>query len=180
MFDCCRATLSLIESTSSCYICTFKLLWIEKTWRVRVSFVHTHALSHVFFFFPKTSPASCADISSFSHTISTGLAPTRAEELLTSQLWPLDMLTVDDLCWCRCYVKSGPLRPHSAGAHLDCTQAGKKHWETFFFFPMICQVLDVGFVEGSIGKHRKKEAFFVCLKNVFLGNIATDQLKHFM
>ncbi|KAM6921533.1 E3 ubiquitin-protein ligase RNF220 [Xenentodon cancila] len=32
-------------------------------------------------------------------------------------------LNVDDLCWCRCYVKSGPLRPHSAGAHLDCTQA---------------------------------------------------------
>ncbi|XP_029987957.1 E3 ubiquitin-protein ligase RNF220 isoform X2 [Sphaeramia orbicularis] len=32
-------------------------------------------------------------------------------------------LNVDDLCWCRCYVKSAPLRPHSAGAHLDCTQA---------------------------------------------------------
>ncbi|XP_041862462.1 E3 ubiquitin-protein ligase RNF220 isoform X1 [Melanotaenia boesemani] len=32
-------------------------------------------------------------------------------------------LNVDDLCWCRCYVKSNPLRPHSAGAHLDCTQA---------------------------------------------------------
>ncbi|MED6294387.1 hypothetical protein CHARACLAT_020573, partial [Characodon lateralis] len=31
-------------------------------------------------------------------------------------------LNVDDLCWCRCYVKSTPLRPHSAGAHLDCTQ----------------------------------------------------------
>lgn len=45
------------------------------------------------------------------------------------QLWPLDMLTVDDLCWCRCYVKSAPLRPHSAGAHLDCTQAGKTHQE---------------------------------------------------
>lgn len=45
------------------------------------------------------------------------------------QLWPLDMLTVDDLCWCRCYVKSAPLRPHSAGAHLDCTQAGKMHPE---------------------------------------------------
>lgn len=45
------------------------------------------------------------------------------------QLWPLDMLTVDDLCWCRCYVKSAPLRPHCAGAHLDCTQAGKMHRE---------------------------------------------------
>ncbi|XP_035769053.1 E3 ubiquitin-protein ligase RNF220 [Neolamprologus brichardi] len=33
-------------------------------------------------------------------------------------------LNVDDLCWCRCYVKSAPLRPHSAGAHLDCAQAG--------------------------------------------------------
>ncbi|XP_013121866.1 E3 ubiquitin-protein ligase RNF220 isoform X1 [Oreochromis niloticus] len=32
-------------------------------------------------------------------------------------------LNVDDLCWCRCYVKSAPLRPHSAGAHLDCAQA---------------------------------------------------------
>ncbi|KAJ0065001.1 hypothetical protein NL108_000980, partial [Boleophthalmus pectinirostris] len=32
-------------------------------------------------------------------------------------------LNVDDLCWCRCYVKSAPMRPHSAGAHLDCTQA---------------------------------------------------------
>uniref|UniRef100_A0A1A8QKB8 E3 ubiquitin-protein ligase RNF220 n=2 Tax=Nothobranchius rachovii TaxID=451742 RepID=A0A1A8QKB8_9TELE len=32
-------------------------------------------------------------------------------------------LNVDDLCWCRCYVKSAPLRPHSAGAHLECTQA---------------------------------------------------------
>ncbi|XP_075878924.1 E3 ubiquitin-protein ligase Rnf220 isoform X2 [Nelusetta ayraudi] len=32
-------------------------------------------------------------------------------------------LNVDDLCWCRCYVKSAPLRPHCAGAHLDCTQA---------------------------------------------------------
>ncbi|KAK2907898.1 hypothetical protein Q8A73_008971 [Channa argus] len=32
-------------------------------------------------------------------------------------------LNVDDRCWCRCYVKSAPLRPHSAGAHLDCTQA---------------------------------------------------------
>ncbi|XP_077572647.1 E3 ubiquitin-protein ligase RNF220 isoform X1 [Stigmatopora nigra] len=32
-------------------------------------------------------------------------------------------LNVEDLCWCRCYVKSAPLRPHSAGAHLDCTQA---------------------------------------------------------
>ncbi|KAM4548225.1 E3 ubiquitin-protein ligase RNF220 [Odontesthes bonariensis] len=32
-------------------------------------------------------------------------------------------LNVDDLCWCRCYVKSTPLRPHSAGAHLDCSQA---------------------------------------------------------
>ncbi|CAG5864580.1 unnamed protein product [Menidia menidia] len=32
-------------------------------------------------------------------------------------------LNVDDLCWCRCYVKSAPLRPHSAGAHLDCIQA---------------------------------------------------------
>ncbi|XP_028300621.1 E3 ubiquitin-protein ligase RNF220 isoform X2 [Gouania willdenowi] len=31
-------------------------------------------------------------------------------------------LNVDDLCWCRCYVKSGPIRPHSAGAHLDCKQ----------------------------------------------------------
>uniref|UniRef100_A0AAV2KX68 E3 ubiquitin-protein ligase RNF220 n=1 Tax=Knipowitschia caucasica TaxID=637954 RepID=A0AAV2KX68_KNICA len=31
-------------------------------------------------------------------------------------------LNVDDLCWCRCYVKA-PMRPHSAGAHLDCTQA---------------------------------------------------------
>ncbi|XP_037530558.1 E3 ubiquitin-protein ligase RNF220 [Nematolebias whitei] len=31
-------------------------------------------------------------------------------------------LNVDDLCWCRCYVKSALLRPHSAGAHLDCTQ----------------------------------------------------------
>ncbi|XP_013855925.1 E3 ubiquitin-protein ligase RNF220 [Austrofundulus limnaeus] len=31
-------------------------------------------------------------------------------------------LNVDDLCWCRCYVKSAQLRPHSAGAHLDCTQ----------------------------------------------------------
>lgn len=68
----------------------------------------------------------------FSHTISAGLAPPRAEELLTFKLWPLDMLTVDDLCWCRCYVKSAPLRPHSAGAHLDCAQAGKKHWEAFF------------------------------------------------
>lgn len=106
---------------------------------------------------PQRPPfASCADISSFSHTISTGLAPTRAEELLTSQLWPLDMLTVDDLCWCRCYVKSGPLRPHSAGAHLDCTQAGKKHWETLFSFRVImfiCQVLNVGFDKGSERKH---------------------------
>ncbi|XP_077440366.1 E3 ubiquitin-protein ligase RNF220 isoform X1 [Vanacampus margaritifer] len=34
-------------------------------------------------------------------------------------------LNVDDLCWCRCYVKSAPLRPHSAGAHLDCAQAVK-------------------------------------------------------
>ncbi|KAK5870280.1 hypothetical protein PBY51_024932 [Eleginops maclovinus] len=34
-------------------------------------------------------------------------------------------LNVDDLCWCRCYVKSAPLRPHSAGAHLDCIQAVK-------------------------------------------------------
>ncbi|XP_034386908.1 E3 ubiquitin-protein ligase RNF220 [Cyclopterus lumpus] len=34
-------------------------------------------------------------------------------------------LNVDDLCWCRCYVKSAPLRPHSAGAHLDCTQAAR-------------------------------------------------------
>lgn len=68
----------------------------------------------------------------FPHTISTGLAPTRAEELLTFQLWPLDMLTVDDLCWCRCYVKTAPLRPHSAGSHLDCTQAGKTHWEALF------------------------------------------------
>ncbi|XP_061538949.1 E3 ubiquitin-protein ligase RNF220 isoform X1 [Phycodurus eques] len=32
-------------------------------------------------------------------------------------------LNVDDLCWCRCYVKSAPLRSHSAGAQLDCTQA---------------------------------------------------------
>uniref|UniRef100_A0A8C6U3I4 E3 ubiquitin-protein ligase RNF220 n=1 Tax=Neogobius melanostomus TaxID=47308 RepID=A0A8C6U3I4_9GOBI len=32
-------------------------------------------------------------------------------------------LNVDDLCWCRCYVKTAPMRPHSAGAHLDCTQA---------------------------------------------------------
>ncbi|XP_056894433.1 E3 ubiquitin-protein ligase RNF220 isoform X2 [Takifugu flavidus] len=31
-------------------------------------------------------------------------------------------LNVDDLCWCRCYVKSAPLRPHSAGAHVDCIQ----------------------------------------------------------
>ncbi|XP_056133679.1 E3 ubiquitin-protein ligase Rnf220 [Lampris incognitus] len=34
-------------------------------------------------------------------------------------------LNVDDLCWCRCYVKSAPLRPHSAGAHLDCLQAAR-------------------------------------------------------
>ncbi|KAJ4921217.1 hypothetical protein JOQ06_019475, partial [Pogonophryne albipinna] len=34
-------------------------------------------------------------------------------------------LNVDDLCWCRCYVKSAPLRPHSAGAHLDCIRAVK-------------------------------------------------------
>lgn len=72
---------------------------------------------------------SRSDITLFPTTSSTGLAPTRAEELLTFQLWPLDMLTVDDLCWCRCYVKSAPLRPHSAGAHLDCTQAGKTHPE---------------------------------------------------
>lgn len=74
-------------------------------------------------------------LNSFSYRISTGLAPTRAEELLTPpfQLWPLDMLTVDDLCWCRCYVKSAPLRPHSAGAHLDCTQAGKMHREALLF-----------------------------------------------
>lgn len=76
---------------------------------------------------PLLLPSPVAKTSSLSHTTSTGLAPTRAEELLTSQLWPLDMLTVDDLCWCRCYVKSAPLRPHSAGAHLDCTQAGKTH-----------------------------------------------------
>lgn len=94
---------------------------------ILVSFVHTDATSYVFR--PTPSPLTSGRYHPFSHNISTGLAPTRAEELLTLQLWPLDMLTVDDLCWCRCYVKSATLRPHSAGAHLDCTQAGKTHRE---------------------------------------------------
>ncbi|KAG7230722.1 hypothetical protein INR49_019535 [Caranx melampygus] len=36
---------------------------------------------------------------------------------------PLDQLRTPTLTDTRCYVKSAPLRPHSAGAHLDCTQA---------------------------------------------------------
>lgn len=79
----------------------------------------------------------------FSGHIYTGLAPTRAEELLTFQLWPLDMLTVDDLCWCRCYVKSAPLRPHSAGAHLDCTQAGKTLAEALCSLPSFAVISQI-------------------------------------
>lgn len=123
VFHCCWLSLSLtgfefetalnVKSTQKQPSLTFSVL---------VSFVHTDAPSCVF---RPTPPSPVVEISPFSHTISTGLAPTRAEELLTFKPWPFDMLTVDDLCWCRCYVKSAPSRPHSAGAHLDCTQAGK-------------------------------------------------------
>lgn len=50
------------------------------------------------------------------------LAPTRAEDLLTLDL--LDMLTVDDLCWCRRYakesVKNAPLGLHNGAPLAPC------------------------------------------------------------
>lgn len=132
VFHCCWLRLSLRESSvTSAVLNGFEFFLKSKEWefplftlmRPVMCFVHHHPpLPHQSF---RYHP--------FSHHISTGLAPTRAEELLTFELWPLDMLTVDDLCWCRCYVKSAPLRPHSAGAHLDCTQAGKTHREALFF-----------------------------------------------
>ncbi|KAF3834768.1 hypothetical protein F7725_027326 [Dissostichus mawsoni] len=38
---------------------------------------------------------------------------------------PLEHLRTSTLTDTRCYVKSAPLRPHSAGAHLDCIRAVK-------------------------------------------------------
>lgn len=132
VFHCCWLSLWLTEGVqphkvSQC--CTFFLFFLQAWKPLFYSTRHYHAVTpptrhsaaqkwptsfHFFIFPPHLHRPS-------AHTSRGAINP--------FQLWPLDMLTVDDLCWCRCYVKSAPLRPHSAGAHLGCTQAGKTHRE---------------------------------------------------
>lgn len=114
--------------SGTCRRCMQSVLTVVRRRCRRFSTLCSHRCDRFCVSPPTPSPVFSA-ITHIARSVCVGLAPTRAEELLTFQLWPLDMLTVDDLCWCRCYVKSAPLRPHSAGAHLDCTQAGKTRQE---------------------------------------------------
>lgn len=106
------------------------LFFFLQVWKWLFSFLAPLSCRH-----PSHSPLSHAEVANpfyfliFPPHLHRPSAHTSRGAINPFQLWPLDMLTVDDLCWCRCYVKSAPLRPHSAGAHLDCTQAGKTHQE---------------------------------------------------